>query len=228
MLLGLKDLHKSYTTREDRVDALRGVSIDVAAGEFVAVQGPSGCGKSTLLLTAGGLMQPDQGSVSLEDAQVYELDAEERAALRSRRLGFVFQQFHLIPYLSVEDNVHAAALALGQEASRQEVDELLQRFGLTDRRTHVPSELSTGEKQRTALARALLNKPALLLADEPTGNLDRENATVVLEHLRAFTQDGGAVLLVTHDPHAASYATRSVHMEHGLVVSDRAVESGSP
>lgn len=185
----------------------------------MAVRGPSGCGKTTVLLAAGGLLQPDSGQVRINKENPYAMSADERAAFRARTIGFVFQQFHLVPYLDVLDNIQAPALATetSQQDTRQRASELIDHFGLTQRAHHVPGELSSGERQRTALARALLNRPQLLLADEPTGNLDHESAEVVLGHLKDFTGTGGSVLLVTHDERAVPYADRVVHLRDGQV-----------
>ena len=210
--LEIRDLVKHYPGTSGTVRAINGVSLQVAAGEFVAIQGPSGCGKSTLLLAAGGLLRPDSGQVQIAGQDPYALSPEERAKFRAAHLGFVFQQFHLVPYLSVLDNVLAPTLALPQREARARAMDLIERFGLQDRQHHVPEKLSIGERQRTALARALLNRPQLLLADEPTGNLDRDNAGAVLDALAEFACEGGAVLLVTHDPLAASRAARVVHL----------------
>ena len=212
-ILEIRDLVKDYPGPFGAVRALNGVSLQVAAGEFVAIQGPSGCGKSTLLLAAGGLLRPDSGQVRIAGQDPYALSPEERSKFRAGHLGFVFQQFHLIPYLSVLDNVLAPTLALPQRGARARAAELIERFGLQDRRDHVPEKLSIGERQRTALARALLNRPQLLLADEPTGNLDRDNANGVLNALAEFAREGGAVLLVTHDTNAAGCAGRTVCMK---------------
>lgn len=212
-LLELTGISKTYRTgRTGEVRALDGISLSLAPGEFTAVQGPSGCGKTTLLLIAGGLLAPTQGRVLLDGEDPYALSADQRAAFRARWLGFVFQQFHLIPYLSVLDNVLAPALAAGIPDGRERAEELVAHFGLHSRRLHVPGELSTGERQRTALARALLNRPKLLLADEPTGNLDRENAGIVLRHLVEFARSGGAVLLVSHDEESVRHADRVVRL----------------
>jgi ABC-type lipoprotein export system ATPase subunit len=211
-MLELLRVSKSYRRPHETITALDDVSLRVGAGEFVAVQGPSGCGKTTLLLIAGGLLRPDRGTALVGDQNLYDLSDEARARFRAAHVGFVFQQFHLVPYLSVLDNVLSPALARAADGGRQRAEELLRRFGLWPRRTHVPAELSTGERQRTALARALLHRPRLLLADEPTGNLDAENAQLVLEHLRACAHEGAAVLLVTHDPAAASQADRTVFL----------------
>ena len=219
MLLRLKHLCKTYVGKPADVHAVRDVSIDLAEGQFVAVQGPSGCGKTTVLLTAGGLLKPDSGEVLIEDQNPYTMSPDDRAAFRARTIGFVFQQFHLVPYLDVLDNVLSPALAAAspQNDVRQRAVELIEHFGLTHRAHHVPGELSSGERQRTALARALLNQPRLLLADEPTGNLDQESALAVLGHLKDFADSGGAVLLVTHDDRAVSFAQRVVHLCDGRI-----------
>jgi ABC-type lipoprotein export system ATPase subunit len=171
-----------------------------------------------LLLTAGVLLAPTRGTVHIEGRDVYGLSAEQRAAFRARNIGFVFQQFHLIPYLNVRDNIRSAALATGAPDAAQRADELIERFGLTHRASHRPGALSTGERQRTAMARAILNGPKLILADEPTGNLDGDNAKIVLDYLSEFAESGGAVLLVTHEPAAAARAARTIEMEHGRLV----------
>lgn len=227
-MLEIRDLTKAYRgPGAGRVVALERVSLRLEGGDFVAVCGPSGSGKTTLLLAAGGLLIPDDGRVLVDGTDIYALTSGERAALRARAIGFVFQQFHLIPYLNVLDNVMAASLALGDGDSRERALDLVRRFGLEDRADHVPSELSTGEKQRTALARALLNRPRLILADEPTGNLDTENGRLVLEHLADFARSGGSVLLASHDPEAAAFAGRTVRLEKGRPAPEAAAD-GKP
>ncbi len=219
MLLQAQDINKHYPGQNGApVKALRGVSLEMDTGDFAAVQGPSGCGKSTLLLMAGVLLQPTNGQVKIDGADPYALSPENRAKFRAKNIGFVFQQFHLVPYLSVRDNILVPTLTGESDAGPERADALLDQLQLTHRADHPPAQLSTGERQRTALARALLNKPQLLLADEPTGNLDRENADIVLGHLRRFADDGGAVLLVTHDPHAAKKASRAIQIEDGRLV----------
>jgi len=214
-LLELHDVSKTFAGPQGEVRAVANVTLSVASGEFVAIRGPSGCGKTTLLLAAGSLLAPDNGEVRITGENPYQLSPEQRARFRAERIGFVFQQFHLVPYLSVLDNILVPSLAVARNDARQRAEELAARFGLTDRLHHVPSQLSTGERQRTALARALLNEPKLLLADEPTGNLDDENGQVVLRSLAEFAKNGGAVLLVTHDPAAAAVATRTLRLRNG-------------
>ena len=218
-MLDIRCLSKTYSAKGRAVRAVDDVSFTLAPGDFVSVQGPSGCGKSTLLLMVGGLLAPDRGEVLLEGENPYTMSWEARARYRAYQIGFVFQQFHLIPYLSVLENVLAATVAHPSADAPRRAAELLAELDLQDRLRHLPGELSTGERQRVALARALLNRPKLILADEPTGNLDLEHAGVVLRHLADFAQDGGMVLLVTHDPFAASFAQRTLSLFHGKLAT---------
>ena len=213
-MLSLDTISKTYHKGARSVPVLHDLSLTVARGEFVSVLGPSGCGKTTILLTAGGLLTPDAGSVTLDGTDPYALAPEARAAFRAEHVGFVFQQFHLVPYLSVLDNVMTAGLAAGDTSAevRDKANGLIAKFGLSERSHHCPAELSVGERQRVALARALLNSPSLLLADEPTGNLDDDNAHIVLDTLRQFAHDGGAVLLVTHDQRTADLADKEIRL----------------
>lgn len=226
-LLSLAGIGKTYPGPQGPVAALSGADVVVGAGGFVALCGPSGCGKSTLLLVAGGLLAPDAGRVTVAGTDVYGLSPGRRAAWRATTVGFVFQQFHLVPYLSVLDNVRAASLGGGTADADRRAGELIERFGLASRRHHVPAALSTGERQRVALARALLNRPAVLLADEPAGNLDAGNAGVVLAALREFAAGGGAVLLVTHDPKAAAAADRTLTMSEGRICGGTGAGAGA-
>ncbi|MCX6925687.1 MAG: ABC transporter ATP-binding protein [Verrucomicrobia bacterium] len=215
-LLQIEGLSKSYPGPESSVSAVDDVSLNLSAGEFVAVQGPSGCGKTTLLLAAGTLLQPTRGRVLINGCNPYALSPGQRAQFRAGNVGFVFQQFHLVPYLDVLDNILAPTLALCRDGSmRPRALELAEQFGLTNRLRHIPAALSTGERQRVALARALLNKPHLLLADEPTGNLDEHNGQIVLRCLAEFAHGGGAVLLVTHESRAGDHVSRVVTMAGG-------------
>ncbi|MFH1023672.1 MAG: ABC transporter ATP-binding protein [Planctomycetota bacterium] len=214
-MLELAGVSRTWRGPAGRVAAVREASFHLFPGEFVAVRGASGCGKTTLLLTAGGLLAPDAGRVVVNGQDLYALSAGARAAFRARTIGFVFQQFHLIPYLTVFENVLAPSLAGEIPDARRRAEELIGRFGLSERRGHRPGELSVGECQRTALARALLSGPKLLLADEPTGNLDEVNARAVLDALADFAKGGGAALLVTHDARAAGHASRTFGMREG-------------
>jgi ABC-type lipoprotein export system ATPase subunit len=218
MLAQLDNVCKTYPHADGRVVALQDVSLRLEPGDFLAVCGKSGCGKTTLLLTLGGLLRPDSGTITVRDTDLYQLLPNQRAQFRAQHIGFVFQQFHLVPYLSVIDNVLAATLGLKQKLDpnvQEQANHLIDRLGLRSRRRHLPSQLSTGERQRTALARALLNSPSILLADEPTGNLDPQNGAVVLDHLAEFAAQGGAVLLVTHEDAAAERANRVIHLDDG-------------
>ena len=216
-MLELLNTSKSYRLKGTSVDALRNVSLTVNAGEFVAVQGPSGCGKSTLLAIAGALQAPDSGSVRIGGQDPNVLAPDAQAKFRATRIGFVFQQFHLVPFLSVIDNILSPSLAISLPAARARARELIEQFGLGGREHHVPSQLSTGERQRAALARALLLSPKLILADEPTGNLDEQNGRAVLECLGDLARNGTAVLLVTHDMKAAEFTGRTLHLKKGVM-----------
>lgn len=200
-ILEINNVCKTYRKRNRApVKALDGVSLSLEPGDIRFVYGPSGSGKSTLLLCAGGLLSPDSGTVQVAGTDLYALSSEERAAARAANIGFVFQQFHLIPFLNVLDNVLAPAIAGFDGDPGPRAESLIETFGLKHRIDHPPSELSIGERQRVALARAMLQNPRLLLADEPTGNLDAQNGKLVMNCLHEFAKKGGAVLVVTHDP----------------------------
>ena len=205
---------EQVTKQFGAVTALAPFDLEVKSEEFIAIKGASGSGKTTLLLTLGGMLRPTEGTVLFDGTDLYAKSVPERADYRAQEVGFVFQMFHLVPYLGVEENVRLAAR---NGSVTQRPRELLEQFGLGHRLTHTPGELSAGERQRVALARALLLKPRLLLADEPTGNLDPDNADVILAHLVAFAEAGGAVLMVTHDDRAAQHATRTILMEDGRI-----------
>jgi putative ABC transport system ATP-binding protein len=217
-MLVLENLGKTYRTRIHRVKALDGVSLRIDKGEFIVVCGPSGSGKTTLLMMVAAMLHPSRGSVRFDDKDIYQMTRTDRAQFRAQNIGFVFQMFHLVPYLSVLENVLVAGGAIGK-SDRTRAKELLQQLGLQHRMRHRPSELSAGEKQRAAIARALLNRPKLILADEPTGNLDPENAGGVLKHLQEFQRDGGTVIVATHGPAAGEFATRTIHLRDGAIVN---------
>jgi ABC-type lipoprotein export system ATPase subunit len=223
-MLELCQVAKRYpaASGSSSVAALEGADLCLARGEFLAVTGPSGSGKSTLLLIAGGLLTPSSGRVLFEGQDVYSLTAEARARWRAENVGFVFQQIHLIPYLSVGENILAPTLGLAAGDAPRRAEELIERFGLGHRWNHVPAALSVGEQQRVALARALLNRPKLLLCDEPTGNLDEQNGVAVIDCLAEFQRQGGAVLLVTHDSAAAARATRRIQLRDGRLAVEAA------
>ena len=226
-MLELQSISKTYRSRRREVAAMQGVTLRLKPGMLAAIRGPSGCGKTTLLLAAGGLLAPDAGEVVLSGSKLYSLSPEKRALLRARSVGFVFQQFHLAPYLSVLENVQVPAIALGTPSAEAlaRARELVEQFGLGPRSEHLPGELSTGERQRVALARALLNRPSLVLADEPTGNLDDAAASIVLDALARFARDGGAVLLASHDERAAARSGHVWRMKDGRVLDEGAPQA---
>jgi putative ABC transport system ATP-binding protein len=213
------DLEKTYDTEGVPVAALRGVDLAVGEGEFVSVMGPSGCGKSTLLHLLGGLDRPTQGEVHLRGQRVDQLSEAAWALLRRREVGFVFQFFNLIANLTVADNVELPGLLAGLSAreARARRKELLADLAIEDVAGSVPNRISGGQQQRVALARALVNRPAVLLADEPTGNLDTRSTREVLELLRGYHDRGQTIVLVTHDARVASAANRVIHMRDGLI-----------
>jgi putative ABC transport system ATP-binding protein len=219
-LLDVADLTKSF--RGDGVvrPVLRGLSMSVDRGTWLAVMGPSGCGKSTMLHLVGGLDLPDSGSVTIDGDEVTQLDAAARAVLRRRRVGYVFQQYNLIPHLDVAANVSLPQRLAGEPVrrARERTAELLGLLGLADRGGDMPGALSGGEQQRVAIARALANRPDLLLADEPTGALDSAAAGLVLDLLRAQHAAGQTIVMVTHDPDVAAAADRTIQVRDGRVV----------
>ena len=218
MPLETHNLTKRFTGPNGVVSALEDLSLTIAPGQMLAVRGPSGSGKTTLLLMLGGLLRPDSGSVVLDGRDLYKMGAEERAAFRAASIAFVFQQYHLMPYLSVLENVELPRLAIAGSGSHDRARGLIERLGLTDRAGHLPSALSAGERQRVALARALFAQPKLILADEPTGNLDGDNAAIVLNALSEFAASGGMVLLATHDTRSGGHAHATLTLERGKVV----------
>lgn len=224
MRIEVSDLEKTYRdSRGQLVPALRGINLKVEAGEFVAVMGGSGSGKSTLLNILGCLDRPDRGSCRLDSEDVGGWPERRRAALRNRRIGFVFQSFHLLPFLTVRQNVELPYLYSDTEPSRAGyATDLLKSVGLEGMETRYPGELSGGQQQRVAIARALLMGADLLLADEPTGNLDAAMAQTILDLFADFALQGKTVILVTHDPAVATRAIRQVRMEAGQIVHDGA------
>ena len=218
--LNLHQLTKHYRTKGGNVEALNSVDLSIDAGEFVAIQGPSGCGKTTLLLALGGMLRPTSGSVTVDDTELYRLSSRERAAFRANSIGFVFQMFHLVPYLSILENIWLGSGVGGNtKPDKERAQTLLDQLGMADRQHHLPSELSAGEKQRAAVARAMINQPKVILADEPTGNLDPNNASDVVRYLQEFNRDGGTVVMVTHGTNADLAANGVVQLEKGQIIS---------
>lgn len=226
-MISCETLERRFQGPKGEITALDGISLEIARGDFAVIKGPSGCGKSTLLLTVGGMQRPGAGRVRLNGRDLYALSARERNQARSTEIGFVFQLFHLIPYLTVRENV-VAGLPAPLPAAVEKVDELLARLGLAERASSKPSTLSAGERQRVALARALAKQPAVILADEPTGNLDPANAAEVFRHLSAYQKAGGTVVVVTHGHDAAPYANQTFHLNAGrLVLPNQASRAAS-
>ncbi len=219
-IIHLQNVSKVYRTRRGAVSALDAVTLEVPAGSYLAVRGPSGSGKSTLLALIGGLALPTTGCVRVAGTVMSETSAADRAAVRAHQIGYVFQMFHLLPFLNVLQNVLVAAPQAGDAAAHAYADALVDQLGLGARRHHHPGQLSIGERQRVALARALLNRPQVLLADEPTGNLDPANAAIVLDQVDHFHQAGGTVVLVSHEAHALDRAQRVIELDRGRRVSN--------
>lgn len=216
-MVRLDKASKTYRTKHGDVQALNRVSLQIQKGEFVVVRGPSGSGKTTLLLSAGGMLRPTEGHVIVSNNDIYAMSKGERAIFRAENIGFVFQLFHLVPYLNIIDNV---LLPVGVGRSRfgqQDAKEWLNRLNLAERMHHRPSELSAGEKQRTAIARAMLKRPQIILADEPTGNLDPENSDEIIGCLAEYHSSGGTVIVVTHGKAVDQYADRVVYLKKGYI-----------
>ena len=220
-LLQVQSVSRRFHRGNRVVDALVDCTMDVEQGECVVVQGPSGSGKTTLLMAMGGLQGPTAGSVLFEGRPIWDGSEAARAAYRSTSVGFVFQDPHLLPWLNARDNI---AMAAHGQASMEEIDERLDRLGLADRGCHLPGELSTGERRRVALARALVNKPALLLADEPLSHLDPDSAASVLDILSSWCSEGGTVVMVNHGEHVPSCTHRFVELVEGRLQEEGALK----
>lgn len=214
-MLEVKNITKTYTKDGNSFTGLSDVTIKVDQGDFVAVTGPSGSGKSTLLHTIGGLIRPDSGQVFYKGKDVYALNNQEANRYRGKSVGFVFQQFHLMPYLTVYENIK---MADKETADKKEIERFLKKCSLLPLRNKYPSELSVGEKQRTAFVRAIISKPEILLADEPTGNLDPENSRILMSLIADFHKNGGTVLLVSHQSETSKYASREITLRSGKIL----------
>ncbi len=221
-MLALQCVSKTYTHRGRTVKALDNATLEVQNGDFISVVGPSGSGKSTLLLTLGGMLSPASGRVLVDDQSLYDMSTDKRAELRRKKIGFVFQTFNLVPYLTALENVQVPLLLAGIDGRTQQdrASSLLTRLGLADRLDHKPSELSVGQQQRVALARMLANDPAVVLADEPTGNLDPETSGQIIDFLEAINGEGRTVVMVTHDMRAAERAKRILKLVDGTITPD--------
>ncbi len=220
-ILEIKNLCKVYGEGETRVDALKNISFDVDQGEFVAVVGPSGSGKSTLLHILGGVDIPTSGVVRIAGTDIGKLDENKLAIFRRRQIGLIYQFYNLIPILNVEENLTLPILLDGKKPDQKLLEDLVEKLGLSERRSHLPNQLSGGQQQRVSIGRALMNHPALLLADEPTGNLDTENSKEIIALLRKFNRENNqTVIIITHDERIALAADRVITIEDGRITRD--------
>ena len=227
-ILEIKNLCKVYGQGETRVDALKDISFDVEQGEFVAIVGPSGSGKSTLLHILGGVDTPTSGIVSIAGTDISKLDETKLAIFRRRQIGLIYQFYNLIPILNVEENMTLPVLLDGKKPDRKLLSDLVEKLGLIERLKHLPNQLSGGQQQRVSIGRALMNHPALLLADEPTGNLDTENSREIVSLLRKFNKENNqTVIIITHDEKIALSADRIITIEDGRITRDSASEGVS-
>ena len=217
-MIACESLSKVYATQRGEVRSLDRVDLKIQRNEFLTVRGASGSGKTTLLLALGGMLHPSSGRLWFNEVDLYQLSGQRRADFRARSIGFVFQMFHLVPYLTALENIMLANTGRNGASVRSRALGLVEELGLQERCHHRPSELSAGERQRTAMGRALLNQPEILLADEPTGNLDPGNAEEVFRHLERFHQRGGTVVVVTHGQTADRFSNRVIRLEKGRVV----------
>jgi putative ABC transport system ATP-binding protein len=214
-MLEVSNITKVYSKNGTKFTALDNVTFEVGKSDFVVVVGPSGSGKSTLLHTIGGLIHPDSGQVLFWDKDIYKLTNKEINVYRGKNVGFVFQQFHLMPYLTVYENIKIAEV---KSLNKQNIEDYLEKCAILSLRNKYPSELSVGEKQRTAFIRAIISKPDILLADEPTGNLDPENSSILLSLIENYRKDGGTVILVSHDSDTEKYANRTITLREGKIL----------
>lgn len=220
-LIEIKHVKKHYTSGNDVVEALRGVDICIEAGEFITIMGQSGSGKSTLLSVLGGMNHPTTGDIEMAGVKLYQLPGEKLADFRAQNLGFVFQSFHLIPYLTAMENVMLplAIVKMKTTEKRAAARRALERVGLGAKLERLPNQLSGGEQERVAIARAIVNDPHILLADEPTGNLDSKTSDEVMALFRELNEAGQTVVMVTHNPENGAYADRTIHLKDGVVVA---------
>ncbi len=218
-MIALQSVSKHFQHRGKPVAALANVTLEIAKGDFVAIIGPSGSGKSTFLHLLGGMLSPTEGKVRIENDSLYDLTSDERSALRKKKIGFVFQTFNLVPYLTALENVQVPLVlaGLGEDEQKRRAEALLGRLGLSDRLDHKPRELSVGQQQRVALARMLANDPVLILADEPTGNLDPETAEGIMDFLGELNGEGRTIVMVTHDLRLAKRAKRALRLVNGAI-----------
>ncbi len=218
-LIEIKTLHKAYESGDERIMALVDVDLNIEKGEFISVMGPSGSGKSTLLTILGGLNHPTGGEVVVDDIPIYKLSLEKLADFRREYLGFIFQSFQLIPYLTVIENV-MLPLSITEKTNREQVkmaEEILERIGLRGKERRLPDQLSGGEQERVAIARALVNSPPILMADEPTGNLDSKTGKEIMDLFKSLNEEGQTIVMVTHNPENTAFSTRTIFLQDGRV-----------
>ncbi|WP_250675113.1 ABC transporter ATP-binding protein [Paraclostridium ghonii] len=225
-ILRVENLTKTYGEGENKVEALKNINLSINKGEFVAIIGASGSGKSTLLHLLGGLDRPSTGKVIIDEKSIYDYNDDELSIFRRRKVGFIFQFFNLIPVLDVEENIELPVILDNEKADKKYLDEIINILNLNERRNHLPSELSGGQQQRVSIGRALINKPSIVLADEPTGNLDSKNTRDVIELLkltaRKFNQ---TLILITHDTDIATMADRVITIEDGEIIKDTHIDN---
>lgn len=225
-ILKVEKICKFYGRGESQVKALDNVNLEIQEGEFVAITGTSGSGKSTLLHIIGGVDEPTSGKVLLEDKNIYELNDEEQSKLRRKKIALIYQFYNLIPTLNVKENILLPTMLDNGKCDDNYLNELIDMLGLSNRVTHLPNELSGGQQQRVSIGRALMNKPSIILADEPTGNLDRKNSKEIMELLKKSNDKyNQTIVMVTHDKELARYAKRIITIEDGMIVSDEMVSN---
>ena len=219
MMIKIESVSKVFHSSKRDVIALNEVSLEIEMGSFTLIKGSSGCGKSTLLFALGGMLRPSSGKVIVDDYEVYAKSESELLRYRREKIGFVYQSYHLIPYLNVRENILLSQRLNDRNIDSSKLEAMVSDFKLQDRLQHKPSELSEGEKQRVALLRALMMEPSLLIADEPTGNLDPENSTIIMNHFKRFQENGGTVVMASHGTEADALADRIIYMERGKVIT---------
>lgn len=213
LILKASDISKSYSSDKNRIKVVDNYNIDLFSSEFVSLTGPSGCGKTTILMIIGCLLKPDNGTVEIDGLDIYSMNSSRIAEQRSKKIGFIYQDFKLIPYLTIKENILCSSLINDVGNLEDKANDLILRLGLIHRVNHRPEQLSAGEKQRTAIARALLMEPKLIIADEPTGNLDKKNSSLVIEALKHYSDEGACVIMVSHDEDVKKSSDRHIQMD---------------
>ncbi|MEC7222684.1 MAG: ABC transporter ATP-binding protein [Verrucomicrobiota bacterium] len=213
LILKASDISKSYSSDKNRIKVVDNYNIDLFSSEFVSLTGPSGCGKTTILMIIGCLLKPDHGTVEIDGLDIYSMNSSRIAEQRSKKIGFIYQDFKLIPYLTIKENILCSSLINDVVNLEDKANDLILRLGLIHRVNHRPEQLSAGEKQRTAIARALLMEPKLIIADEPTGNLDKKNSSLVIEALKHYSDEGACVIMVSHDEDVKKSSDRHIQMD---------------